>query len=229
MKKSGIISIVAACLMLTTAFAAACTDGGNEVAAGEVVMEAEGIDLSELSGRGYSNEAKGCGMIMGLNTKYLREDEKISKSISNGYFVGYFNTADTTMTFEFTSDQAVSGATMKLRLGSEYGTLRLDPSSMTIAVNGTELDYDKITVTGAKVEGANIRYGSVFKDYEVSVPFDLLAGSNKIELTILQNTLGIPGMESVGPGVDCIKVKSDSKLTFTSLWEQNKEEISVDP
>lgn len=104
MKKSGIISIVAACLMLTTAFAAACTDGGNEVAAGEVVMEAEGIDLSELSGRGYSNEAKGCGMIMGLNTKYLREDEKISKSISNGYFVGYFNTADTTMTFEFTSD-----------------------------------------------------------------------------------------------------------------------------
>lgn len=151
-------------------------------------------------------------------------------SISNGHFVGYFNTADTTLTFNINSDVAATGATMKLRLGSEYGTMRLDPSVMTISVNGTALDYDQISVTGQRVEGTNIVYGAPFKDYEISTAFDLKAGENKIEITILQNTLGLPGtnVESVGPGVDCIKIKSESTLTWISLWESNKEEIQYE-
>lgn len=224
--------LLALCLIMMSAFAVAC--GGDDVAPeeGEVVFEAEGTDLSGLSGHGYSNEAKECGMIMGSNTKAIRENDKVLKSISNGYFVGYFNSADTTLTFDFESDVAASGVTMKLRLGSEYGTLKLDPSVMTIKVNGEALDYEQISVTGQKVDNQNpqIVYATPFKDYEISTAFDLKAGDNTIEITILENELGIPGtnVASVGPGVDCIKIKSDSKLTWESLWESNKEEITVE-
>lgn len=232
MKKFKFI-LLALCLIMMSAFAVACS-GGDDPAPeeGEVVFEAEGIDLSGLSGHGYSNEAKECGMIMGANTKAIRENDKVLNSISNSYFVGYFNSAGTTLTFDFESDVAASGVTMKLRLGSEYGTLKLDPSVMTVKVNGKELKYDQISVTGQKVDNNNpqIVYATPFKDYEISTAFDLKAGDNKIEITILENELGIPNsnVASVGPGVDCIKIKSDSKLTWESLWESNKEEIQVE-
>lgn len=225
--------LLALCLVALVACGVACTGTSGDDPApeeGEVVFEAEGIDLTGLSGHGYSNEASECGMIMGENTLSIRNNETVLNSISNGYFVGYFNTADTTLTFNFESDVAASDVTMKLRLGSEYGTLRLEPSVMTIKVNGTELKYDPISVTGQKVEGTNIVYGAPFRDYEISTSFDLVAGANKIEITILQNTLGIENsnVASVGPGVDCIKIKSSSKLTWNSLWDSNKEEIAYE-
>lgn len=232
--KKIVCSVLALCAVAATMSLVACsggtTDDGLTPEEGEVIFEAEGIDLEGLSGHGYSNSAEGCGMIMGENTLAIRNNQTVLNSISNGHFVGYFNTADTTLTFNINSDVAATGATMKLRLGSEYGTMRLDPSVMTISVNGTALDYDQISVTGQRVEGTNIVYGAPFKDYEISTAFDLKAGENKIEITILQNTLGLPGtnVESVGPGVDCIKIKSESTLTWNSLWESNKEEISYE-
>lgn len=225
--------MLALCAVAATMSLVACSGGTTDDLTpeeGEVIFEAEGIDLEGLSGHGYSNSAEGCGMIMGENTLAIRNNQTVLNSISNGHFVGYFNTADTTLTFNINSDVAATGATMKLRLGSEYGTMRLDPSVMTISVNGTALDYDQISVTGQRVEGTNIVYGAPFKDYEISTAFELKAGENKIEITILQNTLGLPGtnVESVGPGVDCIKIKSESTLTWNSLWESNKEEIQYE-
>ena len=231
--KKIVCSVLALCAVAATMSLVACSGGTTDDLTpeeGEVIFEAEGIDLEGLSGHGYSNSAEGCGMIMGENTLAIRNNQTVLNSISNGHFVGYFNTADTTLTFNINSDVAATGATMKLRLGSEYGTMRLDPSVMTISVNGTALDYDQISVTGQRVEGTNIVYGAPFKDYEISTAFDLKAGENKIEITILQNTLGLPetNVESVGPGVDCIKIKSESTLTWNSLWESNKEEIQYE-
>ncbi len=218
-----------ALVLLVAVCAAACGNNAGP-AAGEVVFEAEGINLAGLSGHGYSNEASECGMIQGQNTKSVRENASVLNSISNSYFVGFFTTPGTTLTFDFTADKASAGNTMKLRMGSEYGTMKIDPSVMTIKVNGTELAYSEISVRGKKLVGLNIVYGEPFKDYEVSAEFDLVQGANKIELTIKQNSLGIKdtNVESVGPGIDCIKVKSGSALTWSSLWDANKAEIQVE-
>lgn len=231
MKKSKfILVLLMICLSVFTLALMGCGGDSPAPVDGEVVFEAEGIDLTGLAGHGYSNEASECGMIQGENTKSIRENSKVLKSLSNGYFVGFFTTPDTTLTFNFTADKDSQNNTMKLRLGSEYGSMKLSPSVMAIKVNGEELNYDEITVRGKKLEGLNIVYAEPFRDYEISVPFALQEGDNKIEITILQNKLGIENtaVESVGPGVDCIKVKSDSKLTFESLWESNKEEIQVE-
>jgi hypothetical protein len=197
---------------------------------GEYIFEAEGIDMAGLSGHGYSNEASEVDMILGQNTKNIRENESVLKSISNGYFIGFFTSEGTTLTFNINADKASTNNTLILRLGSEFGTMKIDPNSMTIKVNGVELDYDQISVRGKKLEGLNIKYDEPFRDYEVSVPFDLKLGDNKIELTILKNKLGIENtaVESVGPGVDYIKIKSDSILTWDSLWESNFEENKVE-
>lgn len=211
-------------------------NGGNgtEPTDGEYVFEAEGCDLTGLSGHGYSNEAKEEQMILGENTKAIRNNKSVLDSISNEHFVGYFNTADTTLEFVITADVASENNVMKIRLGSEYGTLRLDPSVFEIKVNGTALKYDRISVTGNAIGNVttDTGYKAVFKDYEISQKFALDAGENTVTVTILDNNLGesfgVETLRCVGPGVDCIKIKSDSKLTWNSRWEDNRQNMSYE-
>ena len=215
MKMKRLFAALAACaLTLPVAAFAACGDGnpqGDVGGDGVYVFEAEGVDLSEQSGRGWSNEETGCGMIQGENKAVIRGNKTVLNSISNKYFVGFFSTAGTTLEFNINAESAVTGATLVLRLASEWGTLTMDDSVMTIEVNGT-----------------TISCGVPFKDFEVSSKIDLNQGENTIKLIASGKPYPQTPSLCMGPGVDCIKIKSDAKLTWDSLWEDNKLNLKVD-
>lgn len=223
---------VCACLVPAAAFAACGGDNGDgDGVSGDGVytFEAEGVDLSEQSGRGWSNEAQGCGMIQGQNTYSVRENASVLKSISNGYFVGFFSTEGTVLEFNIHADAADTQATLALRLASEWGTMEVDDSVMTIEVNGTKIAYDAFTVTGKKIDGATeIEYGVPFKDFAVSSKISLNQGENTVKLIASGKAYPQTPSLCMGPGVDCIKIKSTAKLTWESLWDENKDNIKVE-
>lgn len=219
-----------ACIVPAAAFAACGDETGNEVGGdGVYVFEAEGVDLSEQSGRGWSNEAQGCGMIQGENTFSIRDNKTVLNSLSNKYFVGFFSTEGTVLEFNINADAADAQATLVLRLASEWGTLVVDDSVMTIEVNGTKISYDAFNVTGKKIDGATeIEYGVPFKDFTVSSKINLKQGENTIKLIASGKPYPQTPSLCMGPGVDCIKIKSTAKLTWESLWDENKENIKVE-
>lgn len=233
MKIKKILAALAACALVVPAAAfAACGDGntgdGNVTGDGVYKFEAEGVDLSEQHGSGASNEAIGCQMIQGQNKASIRSNKTVLNSISEGYFVGFFSTEGTTLEFNINAEADVTGATLILRLASEWGTMNVDDSIMTIEVNGTKISYEPITVSGKKINSLNeIVYGVPFKDFEVSTKINLNKGENTIKL-IASGKQYPQSAVCMGPGVDCIKIKSDAKLSWDSLWDENKENLKVD-
>lgn len=230
MKKVKFLAVVL-CLVFIGAFAFACGGDKDVDATGYVVFESEGIDYTGLSGRGSSNEARGTQMIQGQNTRYIREDSKLIKSISGGYFTGFFTTADTALTFNINADAESTENSIILRLGSEFSTMKINKDILNVMINDVALDYSEISVSGTAIVDGKIGYKVPFKDYTLSGKFKLNNGKNVIKLIIRENSLGIIGstIESVGPGVDCIKIKSTAKLTWDSLWEDNFLEIVPEP
>ncbi len=186
------------------------------------VFEAEGCDLSEYSGHGWSNNATGCQTIQGQNTQKIRENQSVLNSISNGYFVGFFGVENTALTFDFTSAEAVE-ATLVLRLASEWGTMTVDDSIMQIEVNGEIIEYNPFTVTGKKIDSAaTVEYGVPFADFTISTKISLKKGDNTIKLIGQGAPFGDMESMDIGPGVDCIKIKSMTDVTWESLWEDNQ-------
>ena len=91
LKKTVAALLACACILPMGALTACGETDGDETeeqnppGVTTYTFEAEGVDLSEQSGRGWSNEASGCKMIQGQNTAKIRENATVSKSISNGY------------------------------------------------------------------------------------------------------------------------------------------------
>lgn len=196
-------------------------------------FEAEGVDFSGMTSFGFSVNISETQMIMG---SHVNVPENVVKSASNGYFVGYFNPQGEnglTLRFVINADKASEGNTLTLRLATEYGTMTVTPNEMDVIVNGTALQYNPITVVGENLTSVNEWHGYAvpFNDYKLSSTFALKEGENVIELKIKTNELGFADdvmLKAVGPGVDCIKIRSESTLTWESLWEDNKEEIGVE-
>lgn len=233
--KKTVAALLAAASILPMGALVAC--GGNTEEGEEpnppgvttYTFEAEGVDLSEQSGRGWSNEASGCQMIQGKNTAKIRANSTVAKSISNEYFVGFFGTEGTELVFEINSDADETGATLVLRLASEWGTLTVDSSVMTVEVNGTSLAYNAFELTGKKIDSAAaVEYGVPFKDFTLSAKIDLKKGANTVKLIAQGKKHPEADSLRMGPGVDCIKIKSKAALTWESLWEENKDNVKVE-
>lgn len=235
MKKIRFLLIAVLAMTLAVSFAVGCgnTDEVDTGSGQTYTFEAEGVDFTGLSSFGYSINISETDMIMGKNTNSLPENVK--KSLSNEYFAGYFNTKNEnglTLKFPINADKASTNNTITLRLGTEYGTITISPAEMDVIVNGTALQYNPITVIGKNLSSVQDFEGYTvpFDDYRLSSKFALNAGENLIELKIKPNTLGFedePMLRSVGPGVDCIKVRSESALTWESLWEDNKLQAGI--
>ena len=235
MKKFRFLILAVLALSLVVCFAVACGDetGGDTGSGSTYTFEAEGVDFTGLSSFGYSINISETDMIMGKNTPSL--SDTVVNSLSGGYFAGYFNTKNEnglTLKFPITADKASENNTITLRLGTEYGTITISPGEMDVIVNGTALQYDPITVVGKNLTSVTQFEGYTvpFNDYKLSSKFALKAGENTVELKIKVNTLGFddePMLRSVGPGVDCIKIRSESALTWESLWEDNKLQAGI--
>ncbi|MDR3318393.1 MAG: hypothetical protein LBS99_03065 [Clostridiales bacterium] len=228
MKRFKILAM-SVCLLVAAAGFAACgeTEPPDPPGVTTYVYEAEDIYVSELSGPVFSGEASGYKMILGENITYIKNNSNLMKSISGGYFLSYFNGVGTTLQFIFEADAASEGNTLLLRLASEWGTLKINPANIEIRVNGEAVTYSELTVSGEKLsdDGSHSAYKTPFKDFEISKDVKITAGENIVELEVLTREYGISTIEKYGPGVDCIKIKTTSALTWEKLFEENKDQI----
>ena len=205
MKLNSKIIKFAACVLLSacslTAFAA-CNDPEDPSASNQgYVMEAEYINLDGVAGAGISSDQGGVEMIYGKGT----QDEK-DLGWSNGYFVGYTYATNLELNFEFNAETAGT-ASITLRLGSELGDLTLDSNTFEVSLNGKSIRYRNVFVEGSTIEAMK------FYDRTITTSADLQEGANKITLKVLENDF--KSGKTGGPTIDCIKIKTDSKLTWT--------------
>ena len=203
MKLKKLIGLSLATVMAATGFAlASCDDPDDGGKATTYTMEAEYINLDGVSGAGVSSDQSGVEMIYGDAT-----DAQKALGWSNGYFVGYTYASNLTLEFVFNAETAGT-ATIILRLGSELGDINLDPSVFAVKLNGENITYSNMFVEGSLIEEMK------FTDKTVTTTANLKQGENKISLVVLTNTL-MNGTKTGGPCVDCVKIETTSKLTWT--------------
>lgn len=165
------------------------------------VMEAEYINLDGVAGAGISSDQSGVEMIYGNGTQ--REKDL---GWSNGYFVGYTYATNLELNFEFNAETA-GKASITLRLGSELGDLTLDSGTFDVILNGKSIRYRNVFVEGSTIEAMK------FFDRTITTSANLQAGSNKITLKVLENEF--KSGKTGGPTIDCVKIKTESKLSWT--------------
>ena len=185
-------------------------------------FEAEYVDLSEVNGAGYSNEASGIDLI--------KKDKSGHMKASSGYYVTQMYVNDAAISFNIVSSADTDNAVIILRMQGEYlEDIYLNSDDFTISVNGEALDYDDITLHG---ETTDIQTDErrEFADYEIS-RVSLNAGNNVITLTT-SNTQDFDAMgfhfgtlSSYAPMVDCMKIYSDTELSWTPKTENITEWI----
>ena len=192
MKLKKMLGLLLVGTLLTGAVAlSACTPTDDGGGANTYTMEAEYINLDGVSGAGISSDQSGVEMIYGEGT----QAEK-NKGWSNGYFVGYTYATNLTLTFTFNASEDGSAAII-LRLGSELGDISLDPTVFAVKLNGEEIIYDNLYVSGSLIEDM------VFSDKTVTADAWLVEGENVLELVVLNNNL-MNGVKTGGPCVDCV-------------------------
>lgn len=202
--------LLAIAVIGSSAALAACGGGGGGGSSQTYTFEAEYIDLDGVSGAGTSIDKSGIDMIYGDGTQAQKD-----LGWSNGYYVGFTYSVNQPLNFVFESDSAAT-ATIILRLGSELGNLNLTPDIYSVKLNGEEIPYTSIYVQGTS--GMSAMAEMKFYDKTVINSATLKEGKNVISLTVLNNTLN-PGSDGAGrtggPVVDCIKVQTSAKLTWS--------------
>lgn len=185
---------------------ASCDMGGDDSSAPQgggyetYVMEAEYIDLTGIQGGGVSYEKSDVNMIYGHGT-----DAEKELGWSNGYYVYATDADGLSLKFVFDSAAATKGVSLTLRLGNENGTFEFNPDNLVLKLNGEEIDYSPITIKGPVTLDK-----MTFKDYTVANNLSLKKGENEISFTVKNSGGGY----TTGPRIDCIKLKSKSKLDF---------------
>lgn len=162
------------------------------------VFEAEYTYMNDVVGGGISGAAAGLNMIVE------------SADASNGFYIGSTHSTKCVLTFRISSD-ADTTATLRVLLGSELGTMKLNPENFIVCVNGSPVNYKEITVPAeAKVTGKTF---TQFKIGDIS----LKAGENTITFQVGPNEYcnGGPG----GPLFDAIKLTASANLTMEEYPE----------
>ena len=117
---------------------------------------------------------------------------------------------------EFNFEAAAAGTvTMLMRVSAEYGEEGKDivvTSDMWKAkLNGTQLDYTTLTFKDVPKQGAGYK---AFEDYTLAVNVNVQAGANKLEFITDNQVLLYGTAQATAPMLDCIKIKSDTDLSW---------------
>lgn len=172
------------------------------------VLEAEYVDLSGFHGQGFSGGCDGAQAIA---------QDKSDLGASNGVFLTYMYNQGLSITFTFTSDAAVSDATVILRLSAEIMDISFTSSDFTVALNGTALGYSTISLTE----------NQPFADYVVGTDCTLNAGTNTITLTTTNSTAMAGTMYATAPIIDCVKLVTSAGIEMEEHRE-NMDKFSMD-
>lgn len=172
-----------------------------------VTFEAEYVDFTGVIGAGYSNVASGTQCIQ-------KEQEGSNRGASNGYFAGYSYKKGYTLEFKITSDVAIEDAELVLRLSAEFYDMTYTCETFLVQVNGTNLEYDDISITNVPEQGTG--EWAPFKNYTINESVSLDAGENTIKLIVNnEDRLGESGtMYSTAPLIDCMYIYSDSGVAW---------------
>lgn len=185
---------------------------------GNYVFEAEYTELEGKQGVGYSSGVSGTDMIV--------HDVVGDIGASNGYWVSYLYYNEAFLEFKIDSDKAVEDATLDLRLSVEFYDFVMNPSNVSITVNGEALRYSDIALNGAIVSEDEKR---PFEDYKIATGVSLKEGENIIRITVTNTAeFEIGTMQAyapsstactsvrtrTSPGTRCSPISNEKKWPF---------------
>lgn len=171
-------------------------------------FEAEYIDVSALTGSGYSSSPSGKNMIQSKNDFGTNE-------ISNGYCLGYLHKS-IIFEFDFTSTEAIK-ANLILRLGTELGDIIFNPSLLEIKINGQALDYEEFVLADHDKDSSTKDFSTIDVGEINLIKNDNVISFEIFELNEANNPYNEPlpdgTMKAKGPIFDYIEL---TKLSGTS-------------
>ncbi len=173
-----------------------------------LTMEAEYTDLDEKPGRGYSANVEGVSMI---------SRDVNNAGASNGFFVSYLYYNGAFLQFDFDSSDAVSDASIVLRLSVEFYDMELDADSYVVEVNGVALSGYSISLSGAISIEESETDKRPFENYKISEAVSLKKGSNTIKLITNNGNYHGGTMGADAPIVDCVYLSSSSDLSWSPI------------
>ncbi|MCF0228256.1 MAG: hypothetical protein HUJ76_01010 [Parasporobacterium sp.] len=175
---------------------------------GTFVFEAENVDLTYLSGHGWSNEVMGAGLLI---------KDKYDAQASGGYALGYLYENGNEIEFYINSDKDVEDVKLILRCTMEHKN-----SSASLAWNEFEItvnDEDPIeyrTMTFENIPGLLTVKNELLPFSNKTIgKINLVEGENLIKLTVTNDITMEGTMQATAPIIDCIILKTDSDATFT--------------
>ncbi len=172
---------------------------------GTYVFEAEDTYLDDQEGKGFSNDAYG--------TEMIQSDYKGLAKASGGYFVGYMYKYGVTITFEIESNKDDYNASLTLRLSGELvSTLTLNKDKYRVEVNGIQVNYSDITISGIDTDKSKYEKRE-FQDFYAG-RIILNKGKNIITLKVNNTDAMLGTMAATAPLLDCIKINSTAALAF---------------
>lgn len=179
----------------------------------EYTFEAEDTNFMGKSGPSWSGNASGTSMIY----------KDTGDHGASGYgYVSHLYKTNNSLEFYFTSDIAVSDATIKIRVATELpDEWTYDNSMMQVTLNGTAIMYDSFTLTPSGETDMTTGQSAMtdFEDYTLTMNASLQEGANELVIKIVNNkpTQGTT-YTAAAPVIDCIKITTSAILD----WDESK-------
>ncbi len=176
------------------------------------VFEAEYTDLSAIKPCGWSGSPS--DYLATIAYKDAQSNPELGAS--NDRFLSFLYREGTTVEFVIQSDRDISDATLSVRLSAEGGKgFPLMPSTYKIQLNDADIEYETIMFEDVPPLPGFLP----FRDYTVKINASLKKGTNTIKL-ITANNMSLGGTTgATAPCIDCIKILTSAKLTWTPLTE----------
>jgi len=168
------------------------------------------VDLTDKQGGGWSYNPVGVGLIQQDMPNYDTGLGEFGAEKNEGFEFNYFigGTWFPGLFFDFVINSDTTGTgRLQVRLANDLQSdedVVFTPDELEISVNGTVIKYASFTTKNYK-----------FEDFLVAEEINLLEGENKITITILENELVSANLSTLGPLIDCIKIRTQAGL----IWE----------
>ena len=216
MMKKAIVLLVALALLC------GCCAVQAESSPKEFVFEAENVDLTFISGHGWSNEVLGPALLV---------KDKYNAGASNGFALGYLYENGNEIEFYIDASEAVEDVTLVLRCTMEHkkDSASIAWDELEITVNdGDPIEYRTmnfnnipglLTVKNELLPFANKTIGKINLDQ----------GENLIKITVTNNITMEGTMQATAPIIDCIILKTDAdvELTWAEGFPMNEDFIEA--
>ncbi len=166
--------------------------------------------IRTMVGAGFSGTTSGLNMI---------ERDTLNKGASNDFYVTYLYRSGLGLTFTIDAASDVAGATMYLRLSTQYMDIDLNSSQFEVRVtyeDGTSATYDYPTISIDSLGIGSSSEKAEFRDYLITNMLVLHEGANTITLTVINSGITMGTMTAYAPIIDCMKISTDADLTWTT-------------